>query len=179
MKVDNIAHDVEILKIRTSPLEEKKTTPVNVIQLQINENIRMLAKLQDRWAREKQEQERVKNLPTDITLANLHVVEDLKTFSIPHTPSPNNGHVNGKVEASTLGQESPTYSDFVKDRISLDNSTTTLIKGSELDFNNCNLSEVIEFLQKMAKDPHTSSLNIAFTGHITNALSKLGKKNLA
>src|SRR3954462_1483924 len=53
LKVDNIAHDVEILKIRTSPLEEKKTTPLNAIQVQINENIRMLAKLKDRWAREK------------------------------------------------------------------------------------------------------------------------------
>src|SRR4051812_38514192 len=48
-KVDNIAHEVEILKIRTSPLEERKTTPMNAIQVQINENIRMLAKLKDRW----------------------------------------------------------------------------------------------------------------------------------
>src|SRR3954469_9964738 len=41
-KVDNIAHDVEMLKIRTSPLKERKTTPMNAIQVQINENIRML-----------------------------------------------------------------------------------------------------------------------------------------
>ena len=52
LKVDNIAHDVEMLKIRTSPLEDRKTTPMNAIQVQINENIRMLA-LKDRWAREK------------------------------------------------------------------------------------------------------------------------------
>ena len=58
LKVDNIADDVEMLKIRTSPLEENKTTPSNAIQVQINENIRMLAKLKDRWAREKQEEER-------------------------------------------------------------------------------------------------------------------------
>ena len=45
LKVDNIAHDVEMLKIMTSPLEDKKTTPMNTIQVQINENIRMLAKL--------------------------------------------------------------------------------------------------------------------------------------
>src|SRR3954470_23991364 len=62
LKVDNIAHDVEMLKIRTSPLEEKLTTAMNAIQVQINENIRMLAKLKDRWAREKEEEERVKNL---------------------------------------------------------------------------------------------------------------------
>ena len=42
----------------------------------------------------------------------------------------------------------------------------------ELDFDNCSLFEVIKFLQRMAKDPHTSSLNIAFTENITNALIK-------
>src|SRR4051812_42339484 len=45
LKVDNIALDVEMLKIRTSPLEERKTTTMNAIQVQINENIRMMAKL--------------------------------------------------------------------------------------------------------------------------------------
>ena len=64
LKVDNIAHDVEMLKIRTSPLEERKTTPMNAIQVQINGNIRMLAKLKDRWAREKEDEDRIKSLPT-------------------------------------------------------------------------------------------------------------------
>src|SRR3954470_9179699 len=80
LKVDNISHDVEMLKIRNSPPEERKTTPMNDIQVKINENIRMLTKLKDKWAREKEEEERVKNLPTHTTLATLHVVEDLKTF---------------------------------------------------------------------------------------------------
>src|ERR1043165_3902441 len=59
-KVDSIAHDVEMLKIRTSPPEERKITPLNVIQVQINENIRMLGKLKERWDREKEEEERAK-----------------------------------------------------------------------------------------------------------------------
>src|SRR3954463_2641541 len=42
LKVDNFALDVEMLKIRTFPLEESKVTPINAIQLQINENIRMM-----------------------------------------------------------------------------------------------------------------------------------------
>ena len=54
----------------------------------------MLAKLQDRWAKEKEEEERVKNLPTHTTLATLHVVGDLKTFSTHHIPSPPNGPIN-------------------------------------------------------------------------------------
>ena len=60
----------------------------------------------------------------------------------------------------------------------LDDITTTLINGSELDFDNCNPSKVIKFLQKMAKDPHTSSLNIAFTEHITNAFIKAREEKL-
>ena len=62
--------------------------------------------------------------------------------------------------------------------MSLDDITTTLINGSEFDFDNCSLSEVIKFLQRMAKDPHTSSLNIAFTEHITNALIKAREEKL-
>src|SRR3954447_26941183 len=34
------------------------------------------------------------------------------------------------------------------------------------------------FLQRMAKDPHTSSLNIAFTEHITNVLIKAREEKL-
>src|ERR1041385_155834 len=75
-KVDNIAHEVELLKIRMSPLKEKKTTPMNAIQVQINENIRMLGKLKERWAREKEEEKRVKSLPTYHTVATIQVVDD-------------------------------------------------------------------------------------------------------
>ena len=165
LKVDNIAHDVEMLNIRTSPLEERKTTPMNVIQVQINENIRMLAKLKDRWAREKEEEDRIKSLPTHSTIATIQVVEDLKTFSTHHIPSPPNGPINGDANTSTLGQEGPLKLETTKERMSLDDITTTLINGSELDFDNCSLAEVIKFLQRMAKDPHTSSLNTAFTEH--------------
>src|SRR3954469_3437510 len=62
--------------------------------------------------------------------------------------------------------------------MSLDDITNTLINGSELDFDNCSLPKVIKFLQRMAKDPHTSSLNIAFTEHITNALIKAREEKL-
>ena len=93
-KVDNIAHDVEMLKIRTSPPEERKTTPMNAIQVQINENIKMLGKLKEIWAREKEEEERVKSLPTYHTVATIQVVEDVQTVSTHHTPSPT-GPING------------------------------------------------------------------------------------
>ena len=150
---------------------------MNAIQVQINENIRMLAKLKDRWAREKEEEDRIKSLPTHTTLATIQVVEDLKTFSTHHIPSPN-GPINGDANTSTLGQEGPLNLQTTKEKMSLDDITTTLINGSELDFDNCSLSEVIKFLQRMAKDPHTSTLNIAFTEHITNALIKAREEKL-
>src|SRR3954464_3886026 len=94
LKVDILALDVEMLKIRTSPLEERKATPINAIQLQISENIRMMAKLKERWAREKEEENRIKSLPTHHTVATIHVVEDTQAFSTQHTPSPI-GPING------------------------------------------------------------------------------------
>src|SRR3954468_17848557 len=88
LKVDSLALDVEMLKIRTSPLEERKATPINAIQLQINENIRMMAKLKERCAREKEEEDRIKSLPTHHIVATIQVVQDTKTISTQCTPSP-------------------------------------------------------------------------------------------
>src|SRR3954469_3140414 len=152
-KVDNIAHDVEMLKIRTSPPEDKTTTPMNAIQVQINENIRMLGKLKDRWAREKEEAERVKSLPTYHTVATIQVVEDVQTVSTHHTPSPT-GPINGDDTPSTLEEETSMNIEAFK-QVSLNDITTSLIDSSDLDFDNCTLPEVIGFLHKISRDPHT------------------------
>ena len=48
----------------------------------------------------------------------------------------------------------------------------SLFKDDEIDFNNCNLTDVIKFLQKLAKSPDASKLNIAFTIYIPDALIK-------
>ena len=165
-KVDNLAHEVELLKIRTSPLEERKVTPMNAIQVQINENIRMLAKLKERWAREKEEEDRIKSLPTHHTVATIQVVEDIQTLSTQCTPGPN-GPING--DAMTIETTK---------QVNLKDTTTTLLDSSDLDFDNCTLTEVIDFLHKMSRDPRTSTLNLAFTEHITNALIKAREEKL-
>src|SRR3954454_12401201 len=56
-------------------------------------------------------------------------------------------------------------------QVSLDDTTTTF-DSSDIDFDSCTLSEVISWLHKMSRDPHTSTHNLAFTEHITNALIK-------
>src|SRR3954471_692951 len=175
-KVDNLAHEVELLKIRTSPLEERKVTPMNAIQVQINENIRMMAKLKERWAREKDEEDRIKSLPTYHTVATIKVVEDVQTVSTHHTPSPT-GPINGDATTSTIDEETPMNIEAFK-QVSLNDITTSLIDSSDIDFENCTLSEVIGFLHKMSRDPHTSTLNLAFTEHITNALIKVREDKL-
>ena len=48
----------------------------------------MLAKLKERWARAKEEEERVKSLPTHHIVATIQVVEDPTTVRTHHTPSP-------------------------------------------------------------------------------------------
>ena len=58
---------------------------MNAIQVQINENNRMLGKLKERWDRVKEEEERVKSLPTYHTVATIQVVKDVKLLA-PITP---------------------------------------------------------------------------------------------
>jgi hypothetical protein len=49
---------------------------------------------------------------------------------------------------------------------------------NDFDVDGCNISEVILFLQKLALSPNASSINVAFTKHITNALMKIRDKKL-
>ena len=62
-------------------------------------------------------------------------------------------------------------------QVSLDDTTTTF-DSSDIDFDSCTLSEVIRLLHKMSRDPHTSTLNLAFMEHITNALVKAREEKL-
>src|SRR4051812_40232038 len=84
-----------------------------------------------------EEEDRIKILPTHTTISTIHV-EDLKIFSTQHIPSPT-GPINGDANTSTLEQEVPITLETTKP-ISLDDITTTLINGSDLDFDNCSLS---------------------------------------
>jgi hypothetical protein len=56
-----------------------------------------------------------------------------------------------------------------------DDSSTTF---SDFDVDGCNISEVILFLQKLSLSPNASSMNVAFTKHITNALMQIREEKL-
>src|SRR3954470_11547211 len=103
---------------------------MNAIQVQINENTRILVKLKERWAREKEEEDIIKSLLTHHTIATIQVVEDLKTVSTHHIPTPP-GPNNGDATTSTLEQETPMNIEAFK-QVSLNDITTTLIDSSDL-----------------------------------------------
>jgi hypothetical protein len=56
-----------------------------------------------------------------------------------------------------------------------DNSSTSF---NDFDVDGCNISEVILFFQKLALSPNASSMHVAFTKHITNALMKIREEKL-
>jgi hypothetical protein len=56
-----------------------------------------------------------------------------------------------------------------------DNSSTSF---NDFDVDGCNISEIILFLQNLALSPNASSMNVAFTKHITNALMKIRQEKL-
>ena len=112
---------------------------MNAIQLQISENIRMMVKLKERWAREKEEEDRIKRLHTHHTISTIQVVEDIQTLITQCTPSPI-GPINGDAMTSTVEEETPMTIEASK-KVSLKDTTTTLLDSSGLDFDNCTLSE--------------------------------------
>jgi hypothetical protein len=56
-----------------------------------------------------------------------------------------------------------------------DDSSTSF---NDFDVDGCNIFEVILCLQKLALSPNASSLNVAFTKHITNALMQIREEKL-
>ena len=58
------------------------------------------------------------------------------------------------------------------------NEPTTSDAKFDFDINGCNISEVIMFLQKLARSPDASDMHVAFTNHITYALVKIKEEKL-
>src|SRR5664279_3130676 len=139
-----------------------------------------MAQLKARLAREAREAEIAEICDTRKTavICSIEVHEDLKTLSShesPTGPKLANGNKNGIGEVSTLAIRSPKSSESVKSVIdkndesgledgkTLDDDAPTLFGYNDLDFDDCHITEVIKFLQKIAKSSDVSKLNMAFT----------------
>src|SRR4051812_46315447 len=174
--LQNISKQLESLNSDISSLQTRLTTTETYVSNKYHTQSTLINQMAAKPEVIPKEEERIKSLPTYHTVATIQVVEDVQTISTHHTPSPP-GPINGDATTSTIDEANSMNIEAFK-QVRLNDITTSLIDSSDLYFDNFTLPEVIGFLHKMSRDPHTSTLNLAFTEHITNALIKVMEEKL-
>jgi hypothetical protein len=88
-KVDSLALDVELLKLKVLPNDVKESNTLNAIQVRIDENVRMLAELHAKWERE-DEMARKMKVCTITTSSNVvsNASDHLTLIGVEKTPTP-------------------------------------------------------------------------------------------
>ena len=87
-KVDSLAHDVEMLKIKAIPSDIRESKTLNAIQVKIDNNIRMLAELHERWEREEREAEIAEqNSVVRVCTIFTNEIKDTSHAHAPHATS--------------------------------------------------------------------------------------------
>jgi hypothetical protein len=88
-KVDSLALDVELLKLKVLPYDVKESKTLNAIQVKIDNNVRMLAELHARWERE---DEMARNMKVCTITTYSDVVSNasnpLSLIGVEKTPTP-------------------------------------------------------------------------------------------
>ncbi|KAK1645826.1 hypothetical protein QYE76_063631 [Lolium multiflorum] len=179
-KVDSLALDVDLLKLKVMPDEVKDTksfAKTNAIQVRINDNIRMMAELHARWERE----EREEKLAKENNIAKVWTITTTSNVDASHVAKPPT--INGKIigvgnvsNSTAKRAKLPETAETVCDKSA--EIFQNVVDHNGLDFDSCHISEVIKFLQKLARSPNASAINLAFTKHITNALIKAREEKL-
>jgi hypothetical protein len=171
-KVDSLALDVELLKLKVMPHDVEESKTLNAIQVRIDDNVRMLAELHARWEREDEIAREMTKVGTITTTSDVEVSNASKSPTLIGV---------GKVSTpfAKLPNTTETFSNKSAEifRSMRDNGPTTF---DDIDFgvDGCNISDVILFLQKLARIPNASSMNMDFTKHITNALMQIREEKL-
>jgi hypothetical protein len=171
-KVDSLAIDVELMKLKVLPHDMKENKTLNAIQVRIDDNVWMSVELHSRWERE---DEMARNMKVCTITTTSDVVSNASK------PPSINGRVIGVEKIPTpcakLPKTTETFSNKSAEifRSTGDNSSTTF---NDFDVDGCNISEVILFSQKLARSPYASSMNVAFIKDITNALMQIREDKL-
>ncbi|KAK1691727.1 hypothetical protein QYE76_008424 [Lolium multiflorum] len=188
-RVDSLASDVDLLKSKVLPNENyhnKITTTANAIQVRINENIRLMAELRARWDREENEK-----LAKEKNIAKVWTITTTSNANATHVAAPPT-HTNKRIGVSNVStsnakreklpetaKTAETACDKAAEIFSnIGDDDPIALDYNGLNFDDCHISEVIKFLQKLAKSPNASAINLAFTHHITNALIKAREEKL-
>ncbi|KAK1678045.1 hypothetical protein QYE76_038893 [Lolium multiflorum] len=188
-KVDSLAADVDLLKLKVMPNENhhnKIVTTANAIQVRINENIRLMAELRARWDREENEK-----LAKEKNVAKVWTITTTNNANATHVAAPptNNNKRIGVSNVSTSNAKREKLPETAKTAETACDKAAEIFSNigdddpialdyNGLNFDDCHISEVIKFLQKLAKSPNASAINLAFTQHITNALIKAREEKL-
>jgi hypothetical protein len=167
-KVDSLALDVELVKLKVLPNNVKEITTLNAIQVRIDENVRMLVELH---ARREREDEMARNMKVCTITTSNDVVPNARNplilIGVEKSPTP---CAKKPKTAKTFSTKSAK-----KIRSMGDDSSLSF---NDFDVDGCNISEVILFVQKLALSPNASSMNVSFTKHITNALMQIREEKL-
>jgi hypothetical protein len=88
-KVDSLALDVELLKIKVLPHDVEESKTLNAIQVRIDENVRMLAELHASWEREDEMARNMKVCPITTTSDVVsNASNPLTLIRVEKTPTP-------------------------------------------------------------------------------------------
>ena len=163
------------------PPDVKESKTLNAIQVKIDNNVRMLAELHARWERE-DEIARKNNIARVYTITTSEKVSN----SSVNKPPTINGKIVGVGNVSTSIAKCPKLPDNSETVLDKDaeissnkeDNNSITFDNNDFDFDGCNISEVIKFLQKLARSPNASAINMAFTKHITNALMQVREEKL-
>jgi hypothetical protein len=177
-KVDSLALDVELLKLKVMPHDVKESKTLNAIQFRIDDNVRMLAELHARWERE-DEIARKNNMTKVCTITTTSNAE----VSNARKPPTINGKIIGVGKVPTPCAKLPKTTETISNKSaenfqSMGDNGPTTFDNNDFDLDGCNISQVIMFLQKLARSPNASAINMAFTKHITNALMQIREEKL-
>src|SRR3954467_15004594 len=180
-KVDSLALDVDILKsmvMSHDAKEGKIFATSNAIQVRIDDNMRLLAELHARWERE-DEMARKNNLAKVCTITTSSKTETPNSSKPPPT----------NVKSESVGKFPLTYRKVQKPIKNTPDKCAEIFRNmgdncpftfdeNDFDFDGCNITEVIKFLQKLAETPNTNEINVAFTKHITDAIMQIREEKL-
>jgi hypothetical protein len=182
-KVDSLALDVDLLKTKVMPhdtLGDKTFATANAIQVRIDDNMRLLAELHARWEREDE-------------IARNNKISKVCTITITSNTEASNASkpltTNGKTQS--VGKVPTTYRKVQKPTKTVPDKCAEIFRSMgdncpftfdnndfDFDFDGCNVTEVIKFLQRLAETPNASEINVAFTKHITNAIMQIREEKL-
>jgi hypothetical protein len=123
----------------------------------------MLAELRARWEREDEIARNMTKVCTITTTSDF--------VSNASTPPTLMGVEKIPTPCAKLPKTTKTFSNKSAEFFwSMGDDSSTTFDSNDFDVDGCNISEVILFLQKLARSPNASSMNVAFTKHITSAL---------